>query len=64
MKELSLGNTELTQVQGNWRPGNLVGGIQNSVSGFIQQISDRPGQAIRQINREISSIFRSFTDLF
>ncbi|KAJ6641841.1 hypothetical protein Bhyg_06786 [Pseudolycoriella hygida] len=62
--EINVPDTIQDALQGNWRPGNLVGGVQNSVSGFIQQISDRPGETIRQINREITSIFRSFTDLF
>lgn len=52
-------------VQVTWRPTtNLVGGIQNAVTGFVQQAVTRPERTLRQLNQEISSLFEPFASLF
>lgn len=51
--------------QVTWRPTtNLVGGIQNAVTGFVQQAVSRPERTLRQINRELNDLFEPFASLF
>lgn len=42
----------------NYRPGNLVGGIQNAVTGFVSGITNRPSRYLRRLNREFNSFLR------